>query len=104
MEKDPYIHFHDGENQEDVIHFHKERLTIKDFFDSLNFTLSAENCGRYVMLTKGQLVGIPLETYIPQDLDKILISCYHQDPNYQELERQWQSIGNFSLIQSELIK
>ncbi len=72
------IHLHDGKG--DIIHIHKQKVTLGDFFSSLkmkltkdSFTDDAGNTYAVKMYVNGK-ENIQFDTYIPQDLDKILIT------------------------------
>jgi protein-disulfide isomerase len=60
------IHFHDGNGK--VVHVHKEGVALKEFFDSVKINLP-NNVIAYV---NGKKVD-NIISYIPQDLDQILI-------------------------------
>lgn len=67
MEKNPNIHMHDTKG--DLIHVHKQGMTLGDFFSSLSFEFSSDT----KLYVNGKLQG-SITNYIPQDLDKILIT------------------------------
>jgi protein-disulfide isomerase len=80
----PFVHLHDGNG--DIIHFHKQGVTMGDFFKSLGMSLSStcfspsiglQYCGNsdgtLKMFVNGK-ANTQFDAYVPQDLDRILIS------------------------------
>ena len=75
---DENIHLHD--NKGDLIHIHKQGISLGEFFTSLKMKLSsgsfiddANNSYKVKMYINGK-ENSQFEAYIPQDLDKILIT------------------------------
>ena len=66
-EENEFIHVHDGKG--DLLHIHKQGMTLGDFFSSVK-TDFPPNIKLYVN-GKENLQGLP---YVPQDLDKILLT------------------------------
>ena len=103
IEKDNKIHFHDGGNQTDVIHFHlpERKGTIQDFFNTLNFNLSTYNCTQYFLIVNNIFYPTKIDDYIVNDLDRILITCFNNNISLEEIKKEWLTVGNLSCIQSE---
>jgi len=86
---DAFTHLHDGNG--DVIHFHKEGITLGYFFKTIKmeftkdcFTLDTgeKYCSTQDGFNKLELwvngeINEEFENYIPQDLDRILITYGH---------------------------
>lgn len=66
-EESPDIHIHDGKG--DLLHIHKQGMTLGDFFTSIKMDLP-KNIKLYVN-GKENLQGL---LYVPQDLDQILLT------------------------------
>jgi len=67
---DQYLHLHDGVGN--VVHRHKPELTLREFFDSLDFTFS-EPLERWTMWINEQQEEFNLD-YMFQDGDQILLT------------------------------
>lgn len=65
-EANEFIHVHDGKG--DLLHIHKQGMTLGDFFTSLGVTFSDEK-----LFVNGKENRLFMD-YVPQDLDKILIT------------------------------
>lgn len=65
---DENIHLHDGKG--DLIHIHKQGITLGEFFTSLKMPLSKDTLKMYVNGKENS----EFMAYVPQDLDKILIT------------------------------
>ncbi len=76
-----FIHFHDGKG--DLIHIHKQGVTLKDLFDSLKLSFSGKKVTLYV---NGKEVT-PYDSYEPKDLDRLLVIVgSDQTPVAQEIQ------------------
>lgn len=105
IEKNIYTHFHDGENQEDVIHLEgKEGLTLINFLNSIGWDFDFE-CKTgfikegepiYTYYVNGILSGQSPEQYVVKDLDKLLLVCHGT-----ATEDMIKSVGNNACIQSK---
>lgn len=108
-EKNPYTHLHDMDGN--VIHFHAEGVSLNDFFQSIGMRLT-QNCFRtetgqnYCNTTEKTLKMFvngnqnnAFGTYIPNDLDRILISYGDETPN--ELQEQLDSVTDNACYYSE---
>lgn len=98
MEKNRFYHFHDGKNQENVIHFEGKKGTIDNFLTTIGFQLY-KLCTGYTR-TYYTINGITYDIdekhdYIINNLDKLLITC--GEPTQEQIN----SIGNFACIQSK---
>jgi len=86
-ERSEYIHFHD--NVGDVIHIHKSGMTLGDLFTSIGMKLTStcltddlknEYCkkdaspGAFLSMWVNGRENTSFDTYMPNDLDRILIS------------------------------
>lgn len=74
---DENIHLHDGKG--DLIHIHKQGVSLGEFFTSLKMNLSKD---AYKLYVNGK-VNTSFMSYIPQDLDKILITDSKDDSTIQ---------------------
>lgn len=100
MEKDEFIHFHDGKNQENVIHFHKEG-SLADFLNTINYD-KLKNCilsrsgnrssTLYYFYVNGKASDIDFSEYVIKDFDKLLIKCGSESPTIEQIE----SVGDLS--------
>lgn len=108
-ELDPDVHIHDGNGN--IVHLHKEGVTLAQFFKSLKMTLSSScfiqdngqkfcntNDSSLKMYVNGQ-VNTEFDTYIPKDLDRIVISFGPN--NDKNLTTQINSVTDMSCIYSE---
>ncbi len=104
----PYVHLHDGNG--DVIHFHKQGVTLGDFFSSLGMTFTStcfdpsmgqNYCNSGDATLKMFVNGKPntqYGAYVPQDLDRILISFGSESA--AQLESQMNSVADTACIYS----
>ncbi|QQG41261.1 MAG: thioredoxin domain-containing protein [Candidatus Woesebacteria bacterium] len=105
---DPYIHVHDGNGN--LVHVHKTGIPIGQLFNSLKmsftdscFTLDNgqkfcnSNQANLKMYVNG-LINTDFQNYIPQDLDRILISFGPTEDN--KLNTQINSVTDLSCIYS----
>lgn len=99
IEIDKYIHFHNGENQNDVIHIHnKNSITLKDFFDTLNFDIYKACDNKYFFyVINSHPSNRLISEYIIKDLDKLFVSCSVNSPSREQIN----SVGNFACKQSK---
>jgi len=114
---DPDAHLHDGNGS--VVHFHRERITLREFFQSLGMDLISypmfcfvtddkrQHCGGsfgvYVndrLLNDDEKDPLSFPDYIPRDLDRILITVGGMITQ-QELEQQFSSLTSDACIYSE---
>lgn len=104
MEKNSFFHFHDGKEQENVIHFEGKKGTLADFLETIN-TYSLEDCIKkqfekreslYSFWVNGQPSEQDYGEYVVNDLDKILFKC-----GSKPTQEQINSVGNFACIQSK---
>lgn len=106
---DENIHFHDGNG--DLIHIHKKGVTIGEFFKSLKMSFSKDcfniDTGEKYCNGGGEsglkffVNGKPntqFDNYVPQDLDKLLIS-YGSDVQ-TESQKQINSVSDTACIYS----
>ena len=101
IEKDPFVHFHDGEFEQNVIHFEGKRETLGYFFNTLNFNIS-NFCNYYAFIVNGQILTINYGNYIPDDLDKLMISCSKEGNfTFEQLKYEYSTMTNFSCKQSK---
>lgn len=105
MEKNRFFHFHEGKEQENVIHFEGKGGTLADFLETIN-TYSLKDCIQkqyekkktlYYLWVNGQPSDLDYGEYIVNDLDKLLFKCGSEPPT----EEQINSIGNFACVQSK---
>src|SRR3990167_4122983 len=83
MEKNKFFHFHNGKDQENVIHFEGKKGTLADFLETID-TTHLDDCIQRQYEKKESLYhfyinGEPSETdfgeYVVNDLDKLLLKC-----------------------------
>lgn len=91
----PFVHMHDYNPK--VVHFHSETATLGDFFASVGMAIdgrcldtgSGEFCsdGRRNLLVYVNTIPLLLDynTYVPQDLDRILVYYGEGPPTQQTL-------------------
>lgn len=105
IEKDKYIHFHDGENEKDVIHIEgKEQVTLADFFKTIRFNINSDcksGFGRegepvFSYYVNGFPSGQDIDKYVIKDLDKLLVVC-----RGNVTKKLIDSVGNNACIQSK---
>lgn len=72
-ELSPDIHLHDGNG--DVVHIHKKGVTLGEFFTSLKMSFSKSNVKMFVNGKE----NTRLADYVPQDLDRIVITDQRDD-------------------------
>ncbi len=77
-EKNPDIHIHN--NKGDLIHIHKQGMTLGTFFTSINKSFSKDT---YRLFVNGK-ENPQFTDYVPQDLDKILITNATDDATIQK--------------------
>lgn len=104
MEKNKFYHFHEGENQENVIHFEGKKGTLADFLETINL-FSLEDCIKkqyekkeslYYFWVNGQPSDLDYGEYVVNDLDKLLFKCGSEPPTQEQIN----SVGDLSKIQS----
>ena len=96
-ELNEYVHLHDGNGK--VVHLHKSGIDLKTFIDSIKVTF-APNTNLNTL--KVYVNGNPepsLLSYIPNDLDKILIS--YGPISDTTIETQIKSVSDTACIYSE---
>ena len=92
MDKQERVHFHP--NQPNAIHIHQSKITLQDFLDSIEFSMSLGNCKHMIFIVNGQSLPIQLNSYIMQDKDLILLTCYSgANITYNELYREWDIVA-----------
>lgn len=100
IEKNKFIHFHDGENQENVIHFHKEG-SLADFMNTIDYDelrdciLSRSGSRKstlYYFYVGGVGSDLDFSEYVVKNLDKLLIKCGSERPTTGQIE----SVGDLS--------
>ncbi|MEK6842592.1 MAG: hypothetical protein AABX84_02155, partial [Nanoarchaeota archaeon] len=105
MKKNSFFHFHDGKDQENVVHFEGKRGTLASFLETIN-TYSLEDCIKkqyekkeslYYFWINGQPSDLNYGEYVVNDLDKLLFKCGNEPPTQEQIN----SIGNFACIQSK---
>ena len=105
MEKNSFYHFHDGKNQENVIHFEGKKGTLGGFLATIN-TSSLDDCIKkqyekkeslYHFYVNGQGSEIDLGEYIVNDLDKLLLKCGNEPPTQEQIDL----VGNLACVQSK---
>ena len=105
IEKDRYIHFHDGKDEENVIHIEgKEQVTLMDFFKTIHFDLNQdcktgwaiEGVPIFSYYVNGLPSGQDIDRYTIKDLDKLLVVCRGNVTN-----EMINSVGNNACIQSK---
>lgn len=107
-----YVHLHN--NIDNVIHFHKENLTLQTFFKSLdmNFTNSCfvtddnssyckDSINSLNLYVNGSLIK-DYQNYVPNDLDQILLlyGSYSQE----EIEKYQSLVSDDACIHSNICK
>ncbi|MFP4401815.1 MAG: hypothetical protein ACLFPL_01150 [Candidatus Nanoarchaeia archaeon] len=110
--KHGYVHLHDGNG--DVIHFHKENISLEEFFTSLdmkfnescfvtdeNKSYCENNQSSINMFVNGE-ENEEYEKYIAQDLDQILILV--GDYTQEEEEFYINNVTNKACIDSNICK
>ena len=94
LDKEERVHFHHGENQTNIVHIHEGKITLQDFLDSIDFSLSLDNCKNRIFIVNGQSLPIQLNSYVMQDRDLILLTCYSgTNITYDELYREWNIVA-----------
>lgn len=104
IERDKYVHFHDGENQEGVIHIEgKDGVTLNDFLRTIRFNF--DNC-KSGFIKEGEPIytyyvnfipaGQSVDEYVIKDLDKLLLVCHGT-----ATEEMLKSVSNNACIQSK---
>ncbi len=105
----PSVHFHDGNGK--VAHLHKKGIKLVDFTNSIKFVLNNEcltldtgvkyctGNGKTLKMFVNGKENKEFENYVPQDLDKILIS--YGNESITTLQKQIESVSNDSCIYSE---
>ena len=106
-----HAHMHDEEG--DVLHMHAEGVSFVEFLASLDYVIEDQNLTlpngdelrsdvmqpEYLQLyVNGELWEDEMDTYIPQDLDRVLL--FYGDPNNRPIETYLQSVPNDSCIYS----
>jgi protein-disulfide isomerase len=104
----PFVHLHDGNG--DIIHVHKQGVTLGDFFKSLGMSLTStcfspsigqQYCANGDATLSMFVNGKPntqFDAYVPQDLDRILLSFGSESA--QQLEGQMNSVADTACIYS----
>ncbi len=107
-ELDPYVHLHDGNG--DVVHVHRKGETLGDFFKSVGMSLTStcltndtgqKSCNTGSATLKLFVNGRPntqFEAYVPQDLDRILLSFGSESET--ALQAQIASVADTACIYS----
>lgn len=107
---DEYVHLHS--NNGEVVHVHKKGITLGDFLKSLKMELSGtclvndagqkfcNDASNTLKLYVNGKTNASLEKYIPQDLDRMLIS-YGPEKTESELKTQLDSVTDKACIYSE---
>lgn len=105
----PDVHFHDGNGK--VAHLHKKGVKLVDFTNSMKFVLNNEcltlDTGTKYCTGNGKTLKMfvngkenkEFESYVPQDLDRILIT--YGSEGITLLQKQIDSVSNDSCIYSE---
>lgn len=105
IENDKYVHFHDGINEEGVIHIEgKEGVTLMDFLKTLKFDFNKdcesgfikEGQPTHTYYINGFPAGQGVHEYIIKDLDKLLLVCHGM-----ATPEMINSVGNNACIQSK---
>ncbi len=110
-ELDPNVHLHD--RKPNILHLHKEGVTLKTFFSSLSMNLSGRclhlkknNLETYCPEAEDNLVlylngirQLSIEDYEPKDLDQLLITKENTDE--KTLKQQLALISDEACIYSE---
>ncbi len=107
-ELDPDVHLHDGNGN--LVHVHKNGVTLNQFFNSLKMSFT-DSCfildndkkfcnsdQKNLKMYVNGLVNTDFQNYIPQDLDRILISFGPQED--KNLATQINSVTDLSCIYS----
>lgn len=106
---DAFTHLHDGNG--DVMHFHKEGITVGYFFNTIKMEFTKDcfklDTGeKYCSTEKTPLKffvngkeNTEFETYVPKDLDRILIS-YGSDTE-EVVQKQLNSVTDKACIYSK---
>ena len=105
IEKDKYVHFHDGEYEENVIHIEgKGQVTLNDFFKTLHFNLNQECKSGFARegepifsyYVNGLPSGQDIDRYVIKDLDKLLVVC-----RSNVTQEMIDSVRNYACVQSK---
>lgn len=103
-EKNNFFHFHEGKEQENVIHFEGRRGTLANFFATMSMQ-EIDDCiqrqfqkeqNLYSFYVNGQPSKEDYGNYIVNDLDKLLFKC-----GSKPTQEQINSVGNLACIQSK---
>ena len=104
IEKNSFYHFHDGKNQENVIHFEGKKGTLGNFLGTIN-TYILDDCIKkqyekketlYSFYVNGKPSDLDYGEYVVNDLDKLLLKC-----GGIPTQEQINSIKSFACIQSK---
>lgn len=104
MEKNSFFHFHDGKDQENVVHFEGKRGTLADFIETIN-TSPLDECFKrqyekgkilYYFYVNGEPKNFDYSKYLINDLDKLLLKCGNEPPTQEQID----SVGDLSKTQN----
>ena len=87
----------------DMVHIHKDNLTIRDFLNTLdldNYTLKTLQNDKYLKVyVNGEVHAEGLD-YIMHDKDRILVTNTGQD-KYDEIAKQIESVTSYAIMGKE---
>lgn len=89
----------------DMVHMHKENITISDLLDTLDFDdatskMLSGNSGMLMVYANGELKPEGLD-YVMQDKDRILVSYYDDTSGIikdEEIAKQIESVTNYAIM------
>lgn len=97
LELDEGTHLHDGIGN--VIHLHKKNVPLSQFFNSIKLSIPENTAGRTLKVFVNGKQNSDLLNYVPQDLDRILVS--YGGESEKTLEVQTGSVTDQACIYSE---
>ena len=104
MEKNSFYHFHEGKDQENVMHFEGKKGTLANFLETID-TSQLDECIKrqyekretlYSFYVNGKPSELDFGEYVVNVLDKLLLKC-----GGRPTQEQINSVGDFACIQSK---